>query len=231
MTELLHADAIVTLAAGSTPEGGAGPESMQRVDAAVALYDQGIADTIVMSGAHAAFRRADPSHPPLASAMRAYALERYPHVPPEAVLAQTESLDTIGDAYFTKVGFAEPRGWRQLVVVTTGEPDARRSHVTRSKAVFTHVMGPSYGIEAVSAGLFPERRTSRLHEAAGDLLMRAVLGGTEPGDHERIGTRLAQLVPGYDPGISIGRLVRNHAARLLHLENLLALKQSNANEV
>ncbi len=165
MAELLRADVIVTLGAESTALGDAGPESRQRVDKAVALYEQGFAEHIVMSGAWPFRQRVHPEKP-LATAMREYALEHYPHLDPEAVHAQTESLDTMGDALFTKIRLTEPLGWRSLIVVTTGAPDAPRSHVTRSKAIFEHVMGPEYTIQAVSAGEFPDRRTSRIHEAA-----------------------------------------------------------------
>lgn len=76
-------------------------------------------------------------------------------VPPSAVLRETASLDTLGNAFFVRTVHAEPNAgvWRRLVVVTS------KFHMARTRAVFEVVFGlPQAGcadlspVNAPSAG-------------------------------------------------------------------------------
>lgn len=56
-------------------------------------------------------------------------------VPPGSLLKETSSMDTLGNAYFTMVSQAVPRGWRRLAVVTSS------FHLQRAKALFVDIAG------------------------------------------------------------------------------------------
>ncbi len=56
-------------------------------------------------------------------------------VPANKILAETVSLDTIGNAYFARVIHTEPRGLKRLCVITS------EFHMPRTKAIFDWVFG------------------------------------------------------------------------------------------
>jgi DUF218 domain len=56
-------------------------------------------------------------------------------VPQARVQVETNSYDTIGNAYFAKLLHADPAGWRKLVVITS------EFHIPRTKAIFDWVFG------------------------------------------------------------------------------------------
>lgn len=64
-----------------------------------------------------------------------YLVER--GIPAGRVLAEFQSYDTIGNAYFARTIHADPAGWRRLLVITS------RFHMARAKAVFRWVFGLS----------------------------------------------------------------------------------------
>lgn len=54
-------------------------------------------------------------------------------VPPDAILEESASLETVGNALFTRLLHTDPRGLRTLAVVNN------RFHMPRTRAVFGHV--------------------------------------------------------------------------------------------
>jgi len=56
-------------------------------------------------------------------------------IPPSQVLMETSSLDTIGNAFFSRVIHVQPRGWRRVLVITSD------FHLERVQAAFTWVYG------------------------------------------------------------------------------------------
>jgi hypothetical protein len=63
-------------------------------------------------------------------------------VPQQYVLCETSSYDTIGNAYFSRVIHAEPRGFKKLLVINSD------FHMPRTKAIFQWV----YGLPANNSG-------------------------------------------------------------------------------
>jgi len=53
----------------------------------------------------------------------------------DSLLKETSSMDTLGNAYFSLVSQAVPRGWRRVAVVTSA------FHLPRAKALFVDVFG------------------------------------------------------------------------------------------
>ncbi|UCH95510.1 MAG: YdcF family protein [Candidatus Aminicenantes bacterium] len=56
-------------------------------------------------------------------------------VDPRWILCETASYDTIGNAYFSRVIHVDPRGFKQLLIITSA------SHMPRTKAIFQWVYG------------------------------------------------------------------------------------------
>jgi hypothetical protein len=66
-----------------------------------------------------------------------YLMER--GIAPEQIRMETVSLDTIGNAYFSKLIHVDPAGWIRLVIVTS------EFHMPRTEAVFRWVYGMGPG--------------------------------------------------------------------------------------
>jgi uncharacterized SAM-binding protein YcdF (DUF218 family) len=64
-------------------------------------------------------------------------------IPATAILQEVNSKTTIGNAYYTKKLFLEPRHLRRIVLVTSG------FHSKRASLVFRKVLGNDYEIECV----------------------------------------------------------------------------------
>jgi hypothetical protein len=127
-----------------------------------------------------------------ASAMKDYA--RILGVPESRIILEDRAVDTIGNALFTKTAVLVPRGWRNLIVVSS--PD----HLPRVEYVFRHVLGPGYNLEFmpsdnVLSGVDYTDSVQRELRAA--QITREFFAGIQPGDHKGILKMLRDLHPGY----------------------------------
>jgi|TARA_B100000405_G_scaffold189820_1_gene132998 hypothetical protein len=136
-------DAVVVVAGGMTDSGGLPPWVVSRLDHAVNEYRRHVTAEppkktyVVLSGS------ATPHKPPPlqrggftlheSTAMAEYVVAA--GVPPEAVLKDTASMDTIGNAYYSLLLHAAPRNWRRVQVVTS------EFHAGRTRAAFEWVWG------------------------------------------------------------------------------------------
>ena len=89
---LPEAEAIVVVAGEAGKNGGLGPETQARVQRAVALYEEGLAPRIVLSGGSAT------SSEPVAEAMRSAAISA--GVPEDAITAENSAKSTLQNAMF-----------------------------------------------------------------------------------------------------------------------------------
>jgi len=85
-------------------------------------------------------------------------------IAPSRVLLESWSLDTIGNAAFSRLMHAEPRAWRELLVITSS------IHLPRTRAIFDwvfslpplHTLAPHIAYESVvEQGLSAEQHASR----------------------------------------------------------------------
>jgi hypothetical protein len=134
-------DALLIPGGGLTDSGELPPYVIARLDRALAHPD---AYFIPLSAGtthrpHPLDQRGYPIYESLPAAryLRAHG------IPERRILAETFSYDTIGNAFFTRLVFAEPRGLRRLHVVTS------EFHMRRTEAIFRWVfgIGPSGGYE------------------------------------------------------------------------------------
>jgi len=187
----LAGEAIVVHGCQLTPESQLTSRGIGRIELAVSLWYEDVAPNIAVTGRHS-FTAANPPARSEAEVMQEYAYEA--GVPLTQIHAEDESLDTVGNVLFTKTKLAMPNDWEQLVVVTS------QLHLPRTLAIYEHVLGPDFRVQGFPS---PEAETggvkAKIWEGLGSAMVREVLRGTKPGDHEAVQERLFDLVPGYDP--------------------------------
>lgn len=128
-----RSDAIVLLTAWSSPDGLLNTSGVRRTMQAAALYETRIADTIVVSG-----RNHGNGAGPTARLMRDLLVKL--HVPPEAVVLETESTNTHTSAV-NVAKIAAERGWSLVTLVSDS------THMRRALAAFKHE-----GLDALPGG-------------------------------------------------------------------------------
>lgn len=181
------ADALVVHGHGLTPQEELDLHTVQRMDTALLAWRLGRAPVLAASGNHT-FTLKTPPTKAEAAVMRAYALLQ--GVPEEFIEVEDKSLDTVGNVLFTKTTLALPNDWERLIVVTS------ESHLPRTLKVYNHIFGKDFDIQGIAA---PEQvgLREKIWEPLGAAMVREVLRGTKPGDHEAVQERLFDLVPGY----------------------------------
>lgn len=182
-------DAIVVLANLMDKHGVLNEETRSRVDLAVEALKSGCAPLLVTCGW--AYR--DDSDICIADAMRKYIIESH-GVDAAAILTETASRDTVGDAVFTSINLAVPRCWTRVLVVTSDY------HLERSQAIFSFVYGPLVLVDTVGASLSDKESSRKTEEES----MRAFLNtfeGVAAGDGEGIYSRLRERHPFYNGDI------------------------------
>ncbi len=188
-------DCIVALGHSARPDDAI---MQARVQKAAELYREGAAGCLILSGRHSFRLRANP--PPISEAavMRDVALAL--GVPADDILVEDESTDTLSNAYFTKVRFLAPLGWRRVCVVTS------EVHAARSLWLFRKVLGPACEIEMRESASSTDPAELRAGYERNARLLRqiqAVLSGIPDGADDLIGELLFSRHPGYaeDPDL------------------------------
>ena len=125
-------DAIL-IPGGGVREAGMLPTWVQRrLDRAIELFDNQFIVTLSAGSTHRP-PPLDPAGFPILESIASskYLIDR--GIPPHAILPETCSYDTIGNAFFSRVSHAEPRGFRRLLVITSD------FHAPRTEAAFTWI--------------------------------------------------------------------------------------------
>ncbi len=191
-------DALAVFGGGISPQGELEENSRVRVERAVELWKNKTAPTIIMSGGWS-FTLSDPPTRTEARAMADYATRL--GVPPEELLVEDRSRDTLGNALYVKTLFAIPRKWQKLIIVVADY------HVWRTKRICTFVFGSNYDMAIVGAplALSKEQRYERyLREHASWKVLQGLF--TMPaGDHGAIEQGMMSLHPGYAKHSQISR--------------------------
>lgn len=182
-------DAAIVLANLMDAQGRLNDETRARMDRAIDLYRAGAVPLIVMSG----WNYRDDSDLPIALAMRRYALDAH-GVPQNALIAETSARDTVGDAVFTKLHLARPRGWSRIVVVTSAY------HGARSLEVFSFVYGPGFHV-ALRTAESADTPALRDAEARSIAAFQRTFDGVAPGDDAAIVARLRERHPFYNGSV------------------------------
>ena len=176
--------AIIVLAHLMDEHAHLNSESRARMDKAVEAYRNKEASIILTTGW--AYRPDVAT--PIADVMRDYAIDHH-NIDPEAVLADPNARDTVGDAVFTKRHFSGPRHWNKLLVVTSSY------HVARTQAIFNFIYGGEFTIEVRGA---PVAGDHALSEAKSLEAFRNTFDGITSGDDAAIFKTLLKKHPFYN---------------------------------
>lgn len=185
-------NAIIILGNGCNPDGSLRPPAQARVKVGYDLLVNQQAPRIIMSGKQSIFLEEDQPVSE-AAAMKDYALSL--GAPPESLLVEKESLDTIGNAYFTKTKFLEPNAWHNVIVVTS------HYHLPRSQYIFNKVLGPNYQVDFQASDSQLDEQAKQIkheHESKKADIIKQWLDPIADGDDQAIWQFLNQL-PGYNP--------------------------------
>lgn len=168
------------------------PVFRARVDKAAELYLAGEAPQIIMSGCCS--MKLD-KRPPLteAACMRGYAMDK--DVPLSAILLEEESVDTLGNFYFSKTRFLQVCSWFHVGIVSTPW------HAWRSEWLAEQILGPEYTVtmypSATPAGWGDQDiKKSELRNRTLLAETQEQLKGISPGDHEAVVRFLGKMPPG-----------------------------------
>lgn len=130
--------------------------------------------------------------------------------PSNHIILEEDSLDTLGNAYFSKTAVLERRDWHRIIVVSS--PD----HMVRTRYIFDRVLGPGYIISYVNAPtvLKGEALQAKLTQEVKSLLgIQKMLSGVPVGDNQKVFQVLKYYFPGY---------TRNTKQAWAHLHRLVA---------
>lgn len=131
-------DTIIILGKKINDDGSLPKTLKQRVGKGIELYKKGFSDNLIMTGKWAFFREKEPATRQAVS-MKKYAVSC--GVPPKNIYLEEKSMDTIGNAYFTKIKYLEPKNWRNIILVTSD------FHMRRTRLIFDFVLGKNFKIK------------------------------------------------------------------------------------
>ncbi|MFP6808477.1 MAG: YdcF family protein [Pseudomonadales bacterium] len=178
-------DAIIVLGY-STDEDD--PVFQSRVKKSVELYNRGLAGQIIMSGC-CSFKLDIRPNVTEAVCMRDYAIDL--GLPPEVIMLEEESVDTLGNLYFSKKNILLACSWYNIGIIST------RWHIYRTTWLAEMVLGPDFDVTGYESGHpqdWTEKDVNRSETYNKSLLeeTREQLRDVEPGDHEAIAPFLAK---------------------------------------
>ena len=178
-------DCIIILANEMDRHGNLNAESTSRVQLAVDCYKKEPSATLITCGWD---YRAD-SDLCIGDVMKAYAEEL--GVPSDKIIAELNSRDTVGDAFFTKLNLLSNHPWKDLLVVTSDY------HVDRAHTIFKFVCGPNYNVKVLGAGSFdsPEKQNA---ERASLEAFEQTFAGVSAGDIKQVYQQLSTRHPFYN---------------------------------
>ena len=145
---MISFDAIIVLSGGINDDGSLFEWTRTRCDKAIELFSGN--EFIIVSSAgtvHKPFKTDSEGFCYYeANAMADYIAGK--GIPKDKILVENLSLDTIGNAYFTRTVHTDPAGLRKLCIITS------EVHMPRAKSIFEHVFALDrcgYELEFVDA--------------------------------------------------------------------------------
>lgn len=111
-------------------------------------------------------------------------------VKPDKIITDLNSLDTVGDALFTKMNIVRKTNWKNILVTTSDY------HVERSKYIFEYIFGSPYNIKVVGC---PTNDPARLKLAEKKSLrtFKSMFHDLNSGDDDSLNRRLMEKHPFY----------------------------------
>lgn len=136
-------DAIIVLAGGITNQETLPNSVKKRVVLAKQLYDKKVSPCILMSGKWSGYWDYMPPHYTEAELMREYAISI--GLPKSAILVEEYSQSTFENALYVSKLFLEPRGWKNVLVVTSD------FHIKRARYIFEQLLKNTFRLTFVGS--------------------------------------------------------------------------------
>jgi uncharacterized SAM-binding protein YcdF (DUF218 family) len=172
-------------------------QAKERLDKGYDLFEAGIVDYIITTGKYSVAVSIDPSvNGPKTEAevgkryliaksrARANDAATETHNIEACIVYEDQSVDTIGNAWFTKKLCLEPLGITSCIVVTSDY------HIERSRVIFEWILGPQYTVACAEAPshLNAEERKRRDHfeKTLTDYMKTHLISTITAGDDESI---------------------------------------------
>ena len=158
------------------------PVFQARVNKLVQLFEQEMAPQILMTGCCSDKLDIKPQLSE-AAAMKIEAINQ--GIPPSVIMLEEESVDTLGNLYYSKIQTLIPCSWYNVGIISTPW------HIYRTQWLAEMVLGPDYDITGYASDE-PKGWTvddSAASEQSNKLLLeqtQTMLKGITPGDHEQI---------------------------------------------
>ncbi len=151
-----------------------------RLDKLVDLYREGASKTFLMSAGDSGKSGVVQE----SRVMKNYLVNM--GIPDEQILLERKSMDTIENAYYSRVGYTDPGNYRHPLVVTS------EFHMPRSQGIFEWVLGPDYNSEfepASDKGIDPEKLRKRqgIEAMINEFNERVLYPNIKKGDLVRLG--------------------------------------------
>lgn len=182
-------DAVIVLANLMEADGTLNPESAARAAKAAEVFKDVGAGVLVTCGW--AYR--DDSDLPVADAFRTHIAARH-GIPEARIVAERNSRDTVGDAIFTKHQLALPRGWKNILIVTSAY------HVGRTRDIFDFIYGDDAQVSVVGVDVAADDAVLE-NEQRSLQAFRRTFDGINRGDTQGVLNRLREAHPFYNGAV------------------------------
>ena len=133
-------DTVIVLSQKTNRNGILADRTRERTEKDIEIFKDGIVKSITLSGGYE--RLVDLEIPTHAEAMKKFAIEK--GVPESKIIIEEKSLDTVGQAIFTKRYLAIPQKWKKIIVISSDY------HIERVRAIFEFVYGKNFKISFVT---------------------------------------------------------------------------------
>lgn len=133
-------DALIVLANTMDAQGNLNPESTARANMAAEIFKKLAIPKIVTCG----WDYRNDSSIRIGEAFKEYLITNF-QINEEKILVEGNSRDTVGDAFFTKINFALPLTWKNILVITSSY------HVRRTQEIFNFIYGNNFLIKVCGA--------------------------------------------------------------------------------
>lgn len=180
-------DTVIVLSQRTNPDGELSERTEERTCLGIEIFKENFVKNLTMSGGYEG--KIIPNIPTHAEAMSNFAMKNGIEI--RNIFLEDKSLDTVGQAVFTKKYLAIPQEWKKILVVSSDY------HIERVKEIFEFVYGDNYNIVYIAAPTEGNGTDIRAKENASLQSFYDTFRGINPGDDEKIFQTLFSKHPYY----------------------------------
>ena len=192
----MYKKVIIALGCGVDSAGSLNPDAKNSVRLALDSFSENPESCLIMTGSvsyKATFRPSISE----AQAMKDYAVSL--GIPQDKIFVETESKDTLGNFYFTKLNLLVPLGLSNIIIIRgPNQSDERIEYLAKK------VLGDEYTFRIVRPDI--ERPSEQTREKKSLSLAKQWLDPIENGNMSSIYKLMRERHPGYNSSLSFDKL-------------------------